>query len=510
MAIPYDSVVVNIGAVHNFVANNTKSFNTNYDPRSFRIGREDLELPSMQWFEGGYENNHYLYSGIFLIGYDRNTIKFNSGTSSDFTVLRNIPGIASPFSVNFSMTDDSAGQLSQGIKTVCSVYAWPEEWRNDFIIYTYDIINQGNTYLQDVYSGLYLDFDVSSAGIFGGGAYWSDDQVNYFLGQHPTQIPESFSYMYDIDDPQIAGDDRGGYLSPKESEGYAGSRVLDSPPTKNGVPANQQSGHLRYSSVGRPRTGPDFFTEMSRELFETSPAEAGDYQYFQILGPWDLVSGDTLHIAFAIGIGPGFFGLRENLQNAYDTYWQTFKQAHLPQLLGYLPETFIVPVRTGERINLEVEAYDIDDDSLIYVWYVDGIHSTNNDSVFSYDSKNYKEGTHYISVDISDTKAKLFHEWAVIQQPPHSYYLGQNYPNPFNSGTTIPFELKEESQVTITLYNITGEEIKTLVRETIPAGSWLTKWDGQNSDGRLVASGVYFYQLKTSGYTDMKRMLLLR
>lgn len=316
--------------------------------------------------------------------------------------------------------------------------------------------------------------------------------------------------MFDINDPDVAGDDRGGYLNPKESEGYIGSRLLDSSPTKNGIPANQQSGHLWYPWVGRPVDGADFFKEMSQEFFSSSPAEAGDYRYFQTLGPWDLPAGDTLHIAFAIGIGPGFFGLRENLQSAYDMYWRTFKQKHLPRLISYSPQNFIVPVRTGENVILEIETDDIDGDSLIYSWHVDGIPSRNSDSVFTYYSENYNEGTHYVGVDISDKKAKIFHEWAVIQQPPRAFHLGQNFPNPFNNGTTIPFELKEESEVTITLYSISGEEVKTLVRETIPAGIWVTKWDGRNSDGQSVASGVYFYKLKTTGYTDIKRMLLIR
>jgi hypothetical protein len=209
---------------------------------------------------------------------------------------------------------------------------------------------------------------------------------------------------------------------------------------------------------------------MRKELFSFQSQSVNDYRYLQSLGPWGLPAGDTLHLAFAIGIGDGTFGLYRNLQSAYDLYWQTFKQKHLPYLRTHSPENHIVPIYTGEEVIFQVSAADNDGDSLIYVWTIDDQVITGIDSSYFFQSAEFLQGTHYINVEISDGKARAIHEWVVLQQPPRAYRLEQNFPNPFNSGTTIPFELKEPSDVAITVYNIRGEQVVTLVSEPLPAG----------------------------------------
>jgi len=163
-AVAYDSVIIDLGNLQHFVANNTKDFSTNEDPKTFRIGRDDLLYPSMNWREGGYGINNYLSSGLFILGNDSGTILFDSGTSTDFTVRRNQPGWSAPQVVSYSMTDDSAGIHKKGLRTVCRVYGWTESWRDDFLIYEYVVQNQGLVKLYNLYAGLLLDFDISSAG----------------------------------------------------------------------------------------------------------------------------------------------------------------------------------------------------------------------------------------------------------------------------------------------------------------------------------------------------------
>lgn len=91
-----------------------------------------------------------------------------------------------------------------------------------------------------------------------------------------------------------------------------------------------------------------------------------------------------------------------------------------------------------------------------------------------------------------------------------SYGLAQNYPNPFNPSTTFKYQIPEESKVTIRIYNSLGEVVKTLINKTQHRGSYKVIWDGTNSQGGKVASGVYFYQLIANDFSQTKKMLLVK
>ena len=98
--------------------------------------------------------------------------------------------------------------------------------------------------------------------------------------------------------------------------------------------------------------------------------------------------------------------------------------------------------------------------------------------------------------------------------PMHTQLL-QNYPNPFNPETWIPYQLASDAEVSIIIYNPSGERIRTIPIGDQAAGSYLTKgraayWDGRNRRGELVSSGLYFYHLQASDFTDIKRMIILK
>lgn len=94
---------------------------------------------------------------------------------------------------------------------------------------------------------------------------------------------------------------------------------------------------------------------------------------------------------------------------------------------------------------------------------------------------------------------------------PNRIALHQNYPNPFNEGTTIAFELKYSLPVTLELFNILGQHIRTLASgKILSAGGNSIEWDGRNQKGNAVASGVYFYRLTAGNQTATKKMLLLK
>jgi len=101
--------------------------------------------------------------------------------------------------------------------------------------------------------------------------------------------------------------------------------------------------------------------------------------------------------------------------------------------------------------------------------------------------------------------------------PPTIYNLPQNFPNPFNPVTTILFEIPKPSRVSLVIYNLLGQKIKTLFDGDAAVSNYQVTWDGTNDRGSLVPSGMYFYRLNarsTTGdheeFTETKRMVLVR
>ena len=108
-------------------------------------------------------------------------------------------------------------------------------------------------------------------------------------------------------------------------------------------------------------------------------------------------------------------------------------------------------------------------------------------------------------------------EYILTLQPikPKATQLLQNYPNPFNPETWIPFELNQDSDVSLTIYNMAGRQIRHLDLGFQKAGTYLRRgqaiyWDGKTDTGERVASGTYFYTLKIEGYTSMQKMIILK
>jgi hypothetical protein len=93
---------------------------------------------------------------------------------------------------------------------------------------------------------------------------------------------------------------------------------------------------------------------------------------------------------------------------------------------------------------------------------------------------------------------------------PTHYSLDQNYPNPFNPSTTLAYSLKEAGHVTVSIFNVLGQNVKTLVNEYQDAGFYTKIWDGHDDSGSEVASGIYFYRIKAGDFSDIKKMVLMK
>ena len=98
----------------------------------------------------------------------------------------------------------------------------------------------------------------------------------------------------------------------------------------------------------------------------------------------------------------------------------------------------------------------------------------------------------------------------IVALIPKEFSLGHNYPNPFNPSTTIPFTITEPGLAVVTIYDISGREIRQILNESLRSGFYSTIWDGKNSNGVPVSSGVYYYGLKTKTFNSFKKMILIK
>ena len=100
--------------------------------------------------------------------------------------------------------------------------------------------------------------------------------------------------------------------------------------------------------------------------------------------------------------------------------------------------------------------------------------------------------------------------WSLV---PTETALLPNYPNPFNPETWIPYQLKRPADVTLAIYDLNGQTVRTLVAGYQPAGVYRSReraayWDGRNEMGETVANGVYFYTLTAGDFTATRKMLV--
>jgi hypothetical protein len=93
---------------------------------------------------------------------------------------------------------------------------------------------------------------------------------------------------------------------------------------------------------------------------------------------------------------------------------------------------------------------------------------------------------------------------------PRAFKLAQNFPNPFNPVTSIRFDMKEKGLVTLKIYNVAGQLVRTLFDGMKDAGFYSITWDGKNNRGSRVGSGIYFYKMETKGFSATKKTVVLK
>ena len=155
-------------------------------------------------------------------------------------------------------------------------------------------------------------------------------------------------------------------------------------------------------------------------------------------------------------------------------------------------------------------------DSILHTWNYTGpnIPSRGNENArINLWLFNGQPPTDNAEVEIIITKFEYGTSTSVDGQDPaliNQYSLSQNYPNPFNPSTTIAYDLPNDANVQLIIYNTLGEPIRTLVNSFQAAGRHRLSWDGKDDSQKPLASGVYLYRLQTEDFAETKRLLLMR
>ncbi len=139
--------------------------------------------------------------------------------------------------------------------------------------------------------------------------------------------------------------------------------------------------------------------------------------------------------------------------------------------------------------------------------FIEGKGTTQRPQTYTYEDKNLIAGSYTYrleQIDLDGSKRTVGVLTQHVGSVPQTYTLEQNYPNPFNATTVIGYGLPQQTEVTLKVYDILGNEITTLVRQQQQAGTYRVRFDGSE-----LASGVYFYQLETKASVLTKKLILI-
>ena len=326
-----------------------------------------------------------------------------SEKDSSFKVIKpvklKIPGQFADEQSYAVFNDDGAIDKKLGIETHFSGYSWHKAPYNKFIILNYKMVNKSGSDISNLYTGLYLDWNLTMKGEQADNAAFNETG--------------KFGYMY---------------TNSNQNSPYTGCALLS-------------TGNINFYAIengGRDGgigvyTGSGGFTKTEKWLSLTNglkktSSENGDASFVISQGPDIIKANDTLNIAFAIAAGDNLEDLSSSMNSARIKY---------------------------KTLNTSVT----------------GVENTNSNI-------------------------------------PVEFALSQNFPNPFNPSTVITYSIPHEEYVVLSVYNLLGQKVRTLVSEVKKAGFHKITFNADN--GGQFTSGVYFYTLEGGGKKITKKMLLIK
>jgi enediyne biosynthesis protein E4 len=189
---------------------------------------------------------------------------------------------------------------------------------------------------------------------------------------------------------------------------------------------------------------------------------------------------------------------------------------HAPEVARFIPADSILSLsRYGHLFS--VGAVDSDQDSLHFIWTVNGV-AAGHDSIFQFmPVPGQRSGTRVV-VRVDDGELSVQHSW-ILYYPtdvdqekalPLACSLEQNFPNPFNPVTTIRFTLTKHGWIQLRIYDEHGHQVRTLVESNCEPGSLDAVWDAKDDDGRPVGSGVYLCRLQGTDFRLVRKILYIK
>ena len=149
----------------------------------------------------------------------------------------------------------------------------------------------------------------------------------------------------------------------------------------------------------------------------------------------------------------------------------------------------------------------------VNIGFVEGNGTPTEPNSYTFKDRNVSTGTFLYRLKQIDLNGNYEYSNVVevtVDFSPTEFMLSQNYPNPFNPSTTIEYSIPERTDVNLTVVNIVGEEVATLVNQTMDAGNYSVVFDSHSGKVRNLPSGVYFYTLQAGNFVTSKKMILLK
>lgn len=308
--------------------------------------------------------------------------------------------------------------------------------------------------------------------------------------------------------------------------GIATGKVRDS---GGGIPAD---GDFDFSYYITARPG-EVKTRADVEGIPQTAYDAGTGDYFAQLSlfstNWSV--GETIHLDFTDNGGP------TGVETGSDEGIITGTNTNLGQTT--LPvELSVFEARAGDTMVLIIWETESETDNLGFYLYraqkkdgeytritkelIKGAGTSSSANEYKYLDQGLDNGTEYYYKleDVNVNGERAMHGpisampnfgLSIEETPiPETYGLSQNYPNPFNPTTEIRFQLPEKASVQLTIYNLLGQKVRTLVDEEMEAGYKSISWNGIDDFGNVAAAGVYIYEIHAGSFAATKKMVMLK
>jgi hypothetical protein len=342
---------------------------------------------------------------------------------------------------------------------------------DNFVIYVFDFKNTTSAALNQFYAGLFADWDI------GLNAYGSNrggyDEARKLI------------YQYGMTSADLK------YYGLVALTSYSGSRVTAEFP-------------------GTAITMKDvLFTWITTSLVTTITVGA-DYRSYIGSGPFNLPVGGTVSAAFALVAGNDLANLQANADLAQLKYNNHVVPVELTSFTASADNGIVtLNWATATEINnrgFEVERSNNTEDFRV-IGFVNGSGTTTESRNYSFSDAGLNAGKYFYRLRQLDFNGD--YEYSPVVEvtvnSPIVYALDQNYPNPFNPSTKILYSIAEAGQVKISVYNLLGQEVSSLVNGFMEAGNHQVSFNASD-----LPSGTYIYKIETSQFTQARKMLLTK